>query len=102
MSNLSVMFIAGEASGDALAAELLQGLKDIAADGKSLFKTVSAFGAGGESLRRAGAQLSVDLTQHAVVGVWEVVKHFKVLKQHFMQLQEFLSEIHSLRVCLQS
>ena len=92
MSNLSVMFIAGEASGDALAAELLQGLKDIAADGKSLFKTVSAFGAGGESLRRAGAQLSVDLTQHAVVGVWEVVKHFKVLKQHFMQLLELSFE----------
>ncbi|MDI9401900.1 MAG: lipid-A-disaccharide synthase [Limisphaerales bacterium] len=80
MNSLSLMFIAGEASGDALAAELLYQIRN-----KSPVP-IKAFGAGGERLRSEGAELSIDLTQHAVVGLWEVLKHYKTLKGLFMKL----------------
>ena len=41
---LSVMFLAGEASGDGLAAELLQGLRSLLSQ---TGRSVDAFGAGG-------------------------------------------------------
>lgn len=80
MSCLSIMFIAGEASGDALAAELLRELR------KKSLVPINAFGAGGRRLETEGAVLSVDLTQHAVVGLWEVLKHYRTLKGLFMKL----------------
>lgn len=80
MNCLSIMFIAGEASGDALAAELLRGLR------KKSPSPINAFGAGGGRLKAEGAELSIDLTQHAVVGLWEVLKHYQTLKGLFMKL----------------
>jgi len=80
MNRLSIMFIAGEASGDALAAELLRGLR------RKSPTPINAFGAGGGRLKAEGAELSIDLTQHAVVGLWEVLKHYQTLKGLFMNI----------------
>ena len=86
---LSVMFLAGEASGDGLAAELLLGLRSL------LSQTgcpVDAFGAGGERLKNAGAEIAIDLTRHAVVGIIEVLKHFNTLKGFFLKLLDLARE----------
>lgn len=71
--------IAGEASGDTLAAELVQAMKLADSDWEFL-------GAGGPRMAAAGVKLDLDLTQHAVVGVWEVVKHYPELRQLFQRL----------------
>lgn len=58
------MLVAGEPSGDQLAAELVTALR-AAADGRSL----RFFGAGGERMAAAGVDLTLDLTRHSVIGI---------------------------------
>lgn len=58
------MLVAGEPSGDQLAAELVTALR-AAAGGRSL----RFFGAGGERMAAAGVDLSLDLTRHSVIGI---------------------------------
>jgi lipid-A-disaccharide synthase len=78
MNETSCMLIAGEASGDGLAAELVEALK---ATGPWAF-----FGAGGPRMASAGVRLDVDLTAHAVVGLWEVAKHYPQIRRFFWRL----------------
>ena len=75
----SVMFIAGEASGDANAAELIKALHAKAPD-------VTIFGAGGPKMREAGMELLLDLTEHAVVGLVEVLKNYGKFRRIFNDL----------------
>ena len=75
------MFIAGEASGDTLAAELAKALA--ASPGGEHF---SFFGAGGPRMAAAGVDLAFDLTEHAVVGIVEVLKNYGKFKRFFNQL----------------
>ena len=75
------MLIAGEASGDLLAAELVKALRSRPGGTGAKF-----FGAGGSKMAGAGVDLAFDMTRHAVVGVVEVVKHLGILKQLFDQL----------------
>jgi lipid-A-disaccharide synthase len=56
------MLIAGEASGDLLASELVLALRARWPDAKF-------FGAGGAKMAAAGVELAFDMTQHAVVGI---------------------------------
>ena len=56
------MLIAGEASGDLLAAELVSALR------KHLPEAIF-FGAGGAKMAEAGVELAFDLTQHAATGI---------------------------------
>ncbi len=72
----TIMFIAGEASGDAHAAALIRALGDRA----------RTFGAGGPKMREAGMELTLDLTEHAVVGLVEVLKNYGKFKRIFDQL----------------
>ena len=67
------MFIAGEASADAHAADVIENLRKISPD-------THIFGAGGPKMQAAGMELLVDLTQHAVVGLVEVLKNHVVKK----------------------
>ena len=67
------MLIAGEASGDTLAAELVRALQRAGAASGQRYP-FQFFGAGGPRMAEAGVHLAVDLTQHAVVGSWEVLK----------------------------
>jgi lipid-A-disaccharide synthase len=73
------MFIAGEASGDAHAAALIGALRAQAPG-------VEVFGAGGPKMREAGMELSLDLTEHAVVGLVEVLKNYGKFRKIFWQL----------------
>ena len=75
----SVMFIAGEASGDANAAGLIKALRSRAPG-------VQLFGAGGPKMREAGMELVLDLTEHAVVGLIEVLKNYRKFRRIFWQL----------------
>jgi lipid-A-disaccharide synthase len=65
------MLIAGEASGDLLAAELVAALREELPD-------ATFFGAGGSRLSAAGVELAFDLTQHAVVGIPSLGRYLKL------------------------
>ena len=65
------MLIAGEASGDLLAAELVSALREQLPDAQF-------FGAGGARMAGAGVELAVDMTQHAVVGIPSLGKYLKL------------------------
>ena len=73
------MFIAGEASGDAHAAELIKALRAQAPN-------VQVFGAGGPKMKAAGMELRLDLTEHAVVGLVEVLKNYGKFRRIFWDL----------------
>ena len=65
------MLIAGEASGDLLASELVAALRELHPD--AVF-----FGAGGSRMSAAGVKQAFDLTQHAMVGIPTPGKYFKL------------------------
>ena len=73
------MLIAGEASGDLLAAELVSALRGQLPDAQF-------FGAGGAKMSAAGVELAFDLTQHSVIGVSDVLKNILKFRRLFNQL----------------
>lgn len=85
MAETNIMVIAGEPSGDALAAELVQALR-AEAGASSAKPTLRFFGAGGTKLAAAGVDLAVDMTQHAVIGLWEVIKSYGKFRRIFHEL----------------
>jgi len=87
MSAQQFMFIAGEPSGDLLAAELVQALKRQAGRAGDVF-----FGAGGPQLASAGVNLAFDMTEHAVIGLWEVIKNYGKFRRLFRELLELACE----------
>ena len=80
MTPKTFMLIAGEASGDLLAAELVSALRGKLA-GQPQF-----FGAGGAKMSAAGVDLAFDMTQHAVVGITDVLKNILKFHRLFKQL----------------
>jgi len=87
MRPLEIMLIAGEPSGDLLGAELVAALKlELAATPHSSLLTPHFFGAGGPKMSSAGVELALDLTQHSVIGLWEVVKNYAKFRRIFNQL----------------
>lgn len=69
-----VMFIAGEASGDAHGAEVARHLKGLIPD-------VRMSGMGSSELKRSGVDVFYDSADIAVVGLVEVIKHWGDIKQ---------------------
>lgn len=96
------MFIAGEPSGDALAAELVQALRAEAQFHAHPARPVLRFfGAGGPKLEAAGMELAVDLTRHAVIGLWEVIKNYGKFRRVFDDLLDLAEERRpALLVCV--
>ncbi len=87
MAETNIMVIAGEPSGDALAAELVQALRAEAEFYCHPAKPdLHFFGAGGPNLAAAGVELSVDMTQHAVIGLWEAIKSYGQFRRIFDKL----------------
>ena len=81
------MLIAGEASGDLLAAELVVALRDtLTANPQSAIRNPQFFGAGGSRMAAAGVELAFDLTQHSVIGVSDVLKNYFKFRRLFNQL----------------
>ncbi|MFY7817124.1 MAG: lipid-A-disaccharide synthase [Akkermansiaceae bacterium] len=84
----SLFVIAGELSGDAHGAGLLRSLK------RSMPDLLIA-GAGGPQMQQiAGPGLRDWVEDAAVMGIWEVLKHYRWFQQQF---QELLSELISVR-----
>ena len=75
----SFMLVAGEASGDLLAAELVAALRERAPD--AVF-----FGAGGSRMAAAGVELVHDMSRLAVVGVTDVLLRLLQLHRRLRQL----------------
>ena len=78
-----VMIVAGEASGDIYGAGLI---RTVAAEKPE----VAFFGIGGLRMREAGCETLVDSADMAVVGLIEVLKHFKVIAAAFLKLKKIL------------
>jgi lipid-A-disaccharide synthase len=73
------MLIAGEASGDLLAAELVSALRGTLPD-------ATFSGAGGPKMAGAGVDLAFDLTRHSVIGISDVLKNYLKFRRLFNQL----------------
>jgi len=77
------MLVVGEASGDAHAARVITELK------KQAPNTLVS-GIGGDNLRAAGMNVIIDFSELAVMGLLEVLKRYRYLKQIFDQMVELL------------
>lgn len=96
MRPLSVMLVAGEPSGDRLAAELVRELRPrlIELGAQSTPETLPLrtalppefFGAGGAALRAAGAEVLCDLTPWASIGLFDVLPRMRHYFRAFQQL----------------
>lgn len=83
------MLIAGDPSGDMLAAEFVGALRTAAAgQGREL----RAFGAGGAHLSAAGVECAFDLTQHAIIGLAEAISGYFTLQRLARRLIELALE----------
>jgi lipid-A-disaccharide synthase len=77
----TVVIVAGEASGDAHAARLVNELK-------KLDPSISFRGMGGDNLRKAGVNVFIDMTELAVVGIVEVLLKYKLIKAELSKLKQ--------------
>ena len=90
------MLIAGEASGDTLAAELVTALRGEllarqeaeSTDMQPLHTALGPrfFGAGGPRMAAAGVELAFDMTQHSVIGLSEALKQVLKFRRLMSQL----------------
>ncbi|HAJ57686.1 MAG TPA: lipid-A-disaccharide synthase [Candidatus Omnitrophica bacterium] len=71
-----ILIVAGEASGDIHAANLVGQLKKI-------HPKMHFFGLGGKNMLTAGVDIDFDLTSLAVVGFLEILKHYPLFKKIF-------------------
>ena len=95
------MLIAGEASGDMLAAELVRELRagidrrpTYSASAQPLYADLAPrfFGAGGPCMAAAGVELAFDMTRHSVIGLSDVLKNYFKFKRLFDQLFKIATE----------
>lgn len=80
-----ITVIAGEASGDAHAGRMIAALK-------MLDPNIRVTGIGGDTMRDAGAEIMVDFSELAVMGLVEVLKRYRGIKKIFNQLVAKLKE----------
>ena len=102
MTPKTFMFIAGEASGDLLAADLVKVLRaelpkaeaSLTDDVQPLHTCLEPqfFGAGGPRMAEAGVKLAGDMTQHAVIGLSDALKKYGQFRRIFHQLLHLARE----------
>ncbi len=80
-----LILVAGEASGDLHAAHLVAALH-------RLDPSITFSGLGGPKMRAAGVHLYHDLTKWAVVGFWEVLKHYRKIRKAFYLILQKIDE----------
>ena len=83
MKKPKLMIIAGEASGDLQAANLVKSLKFISPN-------VEIFGMAGKKSQAEGVEIIYDITNLAIVGFFEVLKHIFTFKKIFEKLELLL------------
>lgn len=80
-----LMVIAGEASGDLHGGHVVEELK-------KKYPGLEIFGTGGKRIEAAGAELYYRAEELAVIGLWEVLKHYRFFKSVFNHLLDVLDE----------
>lgn len=91
---LTVMFSAGESSGDQHAANLFAELKNRRPD-------IAGIGMGGAKMAAAGINVRFDSSAIAVIGVVEVIKHYPEIRRMLTNMQQLVaSERPDLLVCV--
>ncbi|MBC8002454.1 MAG: lipid-A-disaccharide synthase, partial [Opitutaceae bacterium] len=75
------MIIAGEPSGDGLAAELVRSLREESGE-----QSLEFFGAGGNRMAEAGVEVCVDMTAHSVIGLVEAIPGYWKFRSILNQL----------------
>lgn len=75
----NILIVAGEASGDLHASDLIKEIK-------KLNPEIKFFGLGGKRMQQEGVDLSFNITELAVVGLFEVLKNLKKFKEIFNDL----------------
>ncbi len=80
-----VLIVAGEASGEARAARLVEELR-------VRYPEVSFSGIGGERMRAAGVHTLVDCREMAVLGLIEVLRHYRRIKGVLERMRRLLHE----------
>ena len=83
MKKIKLMILAGETSGDLQASNLIKSLKQINPH-------IEIFGMGGKKMQAEGAEIIHDITDLAVVGFFEVLKHLVTFKKIFNDLENLL------------
>lgn len=81
MNPKRVMVIAGDPSGDALAADLVRALAQRLAPPPCSF-----FGAGGPEMAAAGVELAFDLTSDSVIGISDLLRKLPQFRKRFNHL----------------
>jgi lipid-A-disaccharide synthase len=89
MTRKRVMLIAGEPSGDLLAAELVAQLRSVLNERGC---EAEFFGAGGAQMQKAGVELAFDMTAHAVVGLIEALRKLVSFRRLLHRLLELALE----------
>lgn len=74
---------AGESSGDQLAAGMLYALAP---------HSLRVTGMGGPAMRAAGVRTLLDITELAVVGLWEALTRYPRLRRYLRQMQQHIRE----------
>lgn len=77
----NILIVAGEASGDLHASDLIREIKELDPE-------IKFFGLGGEKMLGQGVDLSFNIVEIAVVGLFEVLKNLKKFKEIFNDLLE--------------
>jgi lipid-A-disaccharide synthase len=77
------MIVAGEASGDIYGADLVR-------EALLLDPGLQFYGIGGDRMRAAGVEILVDSAEMAVMGLVEVLKHFRVISAAYFKLKTLL------------
>lgn len=81
----TVMLVAGEASGDAHAAAMFLQLK-------KRLPGIRGIGMGGQKMARAGIDVRFDSSQIGVIGVIEVLKHYREIRAALRQMQKLVAD----------
>lgn len=87
MNPLSLMLVAGEASGDAHGASLVQALREASPN-----LNIDFFGATGARMRAAGVQSIVDTDRLSILGLWEIGTALPKFLRAFRDLKRAASE----------
>ena len=85
IKNPSVMIVAGEASGDRHGAELFLALKEMS-------PAVKGIGMGSTCMREAGIELCFDAANIGVIGVVEVLRHYREIRRALALVKKTLRE----------
>ena len=91
MTGKRFLLIAGETSGDLLAAELVAAIRRAEARRAVPFPA-EFFGAGGPQMQAASVDLVLDMTRHSVIGLWETVRKLGDFKRLFDSLLRLACE----------